>query len=95
MNRLFYGVLIALITAVIVFFAPAANADASQVTLPGSAPPSGAPQQKNAVHYNVNDSGVHYYNPGSVGPNTVPNNVNSNGTVYTTPGILNGTDNSK
>lgn len=95
MNRLLNGALVALITAVIVFFAPVANADPTQVSLPGSAAPSGVPQQKNAVHFNVNDSGVRYYNPGSVGPNTVPNNVNSNGTVYTTPGILNGTDNSR
>ncbi|KTD31562.1 MULTISPECIES: hypothetical protein [Legionella] len=91
MNKLFYGLLVALIALVIIFFAPAANTDSSQVTLPGSSA-VGVPEQKNEVHPNVTNEGVNI-NAGSIGPNTVPNNVNTNGTVNTTPGMLEGTDN--
>ncbi|ARG96364.1 hypothetical protein [Legionella micdadei] len=94
MNKLFYGLIVALIALIIIFFAPAANTDPTQVTLPGSSAPTGVPEQKNQVHPNVTNEGVPF-NAGSIGPNTVPNNVNSNGTVNTTPGILNGTDNTQ
>eukprot|EP01012_Entosiphon_sulcatum_P010767 TRINITY_DN16388_c0_g2_i1.p1 TRINITY_DN16388_c0_g2~~TRINITY_DN16388_c0_g2_i1.p1 ORF type:complete len:106 (-),score=4.00 TRINITY_DN16388_c0_g2_i1:137-424(-) len=92
MSKLFYGLLVAFIALAIIFFAPAANADPTQVTLPGHSAYIGQPQQPNEVHPHVTNEGVHF-NAGAVGPNTLPNQVNTNGTVTTTPGILNGTDN--